>query len=50
MSPELVAWGDRRQSHYAVPTEQKQNDLTLLFHDDTMGENHTWLQRSKGMD
>lgn len=50
MSPELVAWGDRRQSHYGVPTEQKQNDLTLLFHDDTMGENHTWLQRSKGMD
>lgn len=50
MSLELAAWGDRRQSHYGVPIEQKQNDLTLLlFHNDTMGKNHTWEGGCRGV-
>lgn len=45
MSLELVAWGDRRRSHYVVRIEQRQNEPTLflglLFHDDTSSHTDT---------
>lgn len=50
MSLESVAWGDRRQSHYVVRIEQRQNEPTLFlglpFHDDT-SHTHTHTERER---